>query len=148
MALGFLIAAVVAFGLFQGLVEYRSFDPYGERMLETRGYEVWRAIYESGHAGYLDDFLRFFIAGLVLGAVITMASPFLVNVLGRSRLLWWVGICASAMATIAVCGCMLWMQYASGQAADPEFEYGPGYFFLLIFPLLNFIGLLCIRKQH
>lgn len=150
VALGFLIAAVVAFGLYQGLVETRSYDlTAGPDVIsdESRGYQVWSTIYHAYQASYLDDWSRFVIAGLVLGLVVTLVSPFLVNVLGRSRPLWWVGVCCSAMAVVGVCGGLLWMRYSSGWDSPPDFEHGPGYYFLLSFPVLNFIGLLCVRKR-
>lgn len=151
VALGFLLAAVVAFGLYQGLVESRVYDPtMGPDVVleETRGYEVWLVIYGAYQAGYLDDFYRFVIMGLFLGVVVTLVSPFLLSALGRSRPLWWVGVCCSAMAVIAVCGGILWLEFLAGWEPSPEYGNGPGYYFCLAFPVLNFIGLLCIRRQH
>ena len=150
VALGFLIAAVVAFGLYQGLVDSRTYDAtVGPDVIldESRGYEVWSVIYHAYQAGYLDDWSRFVIAGLILGLIVTLVSPFLVNVLGQSRPLWWVWVCCSAMAVIGVCGGLLWMRYSTGWYSPPDFEHGPGFYFLLSFPVLNFIGLLCIRKR-
>jgi hypothetical protein len=150
VALGFLIAAVVAFGLYQGLVETRIYDPsMGPDVMleESRGYQVWSLIYEAQKAGSLDAYDLFLVAGLILGVFVTLIAPPLVNVLGRSRSLWWTGVCSSAMAVIGVCGGTLWLRYWINWYPAPDYEDGPGFYFLLSFPVLNFIGLLCIRKR-
>ncbi|MEP4076382.1 hypothetical protein [Haloferula sp.] len=150
VALGFLIAALVVFGLYQGLVEYRVEDPFaddGQQWTETRGYEVWMAIYESHQSGYLDHFFRFLIAGLGISVVVTVLGPFLVTILSRSRPLWWLMVACSGLAIVGLDGGVLWTHLESGILVDGGFEYGPGFYCLLVFPLLNFIGLLLIRKR-
>lgn len=148
--MGFLIAAFVLFGFYQGLVEYRTRDTFvgnAGNWDEVRGYEVWRAVYEAQQAGYLDHFHRFIIAGLVIGLIVTLISPFLVFILASSRPIWWMFVCCSGGAIVGVIGGSVWQQTTEIIWESWGFEFGPGYYCSLAFPILNFIGLLCIRKR-
>ena len=150
VAMGFLIAAVVAFVLYQVLVEYRfaySVNEPGLIWEEVRGFEVWMMVYEAQIAGYLDHFFRFMIGGLVIGVVVTLVSPFLVGVLVRSRPLWWLVVSCSGLAVVGMVGGSAWQWISDWGVSNDELEYAFGFYCSLAFPILNFIGLLFVRRR-
>ena len=145
--MGFLIAAVVALVLYQVLVEYRTHDPWVGNVEESRGYVVWTLIYGAHQGGYLDHFYRFMIAGLFIGVLVTLISPFLIGVAARSRPIWWLLVCCSSMAVIGLVGGSIWQRVHLDERLLLEIEYGAGFYSRLAFPVLNFIGLLFVRRR-
>lgn len=142
-----LIAAAVLFLLFQAL-PISSRKVSDNHWLAEHGYVVWSEMGEMlSRPGRLDMESGLITAGILMGTALAMASPFLIGILSRSRLLWWVAVLASALVFCGVTGVVGWNLMDSFH--DPTvFRWKSGMACLVLWPLLHFVGVLCIRKRE
>jgi hypothetical protein len=137
VALAVLSTSLLAYVAFHLLPIEASMDPE----LEERGWELWKAVYEfikEPDASYSREMIG--VAGFLSSAFLIVACPFLVPVLNRSRWLWWVMVLASGAAMCGLGGIVLLA------LMDME-EPGSGTCCLLAALVLNFLGLLFIRRE-
>jgi len=148
IAFGFLMLAVVALGLFQVLaVSYSWVGPGGEDEWEAyRGCQVWvDLVGVLKHPMHLDVIDWVVHAALVAGVLLVIGSPFLIGVLSGSRVMWWMAVVSSGVAMCGLLGCLIYL--IAGNPPDEHWRYGPGMGALLAYPVLNFIGLLWVRRR-
>ena len=141
VALALLLTALIAFVAFHFLVvEYAS----GSSTMETdeMGWKIWPSLYDflkDGDFSEIEETIT--AASLLCSTLLVLLSPFLIPVLKRSRLAWWVLVIPSGMATFGFVG-IVGMSILS--SSNP---LGPGIPCLLAAFALNFIGLLFIRRE-
>lgn len=149
VATGFLLAAVVAYAAMHVLpCSYSpASGPAGEVDWEAYlGYEIWEDLLPSA-ADFTDpDVLDWvFSMGFLLLSVMVGACPFLVVPLSHSRVLWWSVVLCSGMVVVSLVGVLGWLLVTSA-AYDEDWRSGPGLVLFFAAPILNFVGLLCVRK--
>ena len=142
LALAFLIASLLLLGAFHALPMETGEDP-------ERGWAIWVEVWGillnpeqlSGDISGAIAFVSFLtFVGLIA------CCPFLIGLLRRSRLLWWMATILSGIATIGFSALVLG-DIAEGNNPDLR-ETWPGMVCLLASPVLNFIGLLFIRGER
>lgn len=140
VALALLVTALISFVGFH-LLEMVEYEKYAPDHSE-RGWEIWPAVLDflkSPTFGDSEDMVS--IAALLTGSVTILAGPFLIPVLSQSRLLWWVVALASGTS---LCGLGVILTFGW----DNDYTRpGPGLLCLLAALLLNFTGLLFIRRE-
>jgi hypothetical protein len=143
-----LAVALVLFLLSIFLVNMRWEDPFtgGMGWQEDRGYDLWKMMYEALLFEDLDHVTRFLISASVVGSAMILVAPFLVGVLSRSRPLWWLGIICSGISLAAYAPVMIWSQW-QGDWDLLKYEFCLGYYFDSASMVLNFVGLLCVRRR-
>ncbi|MEM9237781.1 MAG: hypothetical protein AAGB14_13470 [Verrucomicrobiota bacterium] len=149
MALGFLAAALLTFVIFHlaPAVYERSFTDGDAPWVAVRGYTIWQNVVEvlrsPGDAGW-DDFM--ISAALLMGPCVVLAPPFMVRVFSRSRILWWTVVISSSLMMCGLSGIVGWFLLHDYEPSEHQ-RLGPGIVSMLIFPVFNFIGLLCVRRR-
>ncbi|MCW1921705.1 hypothetical protein OKA05_04020 [Luteolibacter arcticus] len=142
VALALLITALIAFVAFHFLVVDYDSDPSTVEKTPERGWEIWLEL-----IGFLKDadFTEFrgmiAAASFLCATLLVVLAPFLVPVLKRSRLAWWVIVLPAGIATCGFGGIV------GVDLLDPLNSYGPGVPCLLAAFAINFIGLLFIRHE-
>ena len=139
LALAFLIVAFVLLVAFH-------FMPLDD---STPGWAIWPGIVEMGRELVRNPEMLEWSGGwetVILIAVfpclalLVFAAPWLVGVLGRSRVLWWIATLLAGVSTIC-----LWTLILKNVPAE---GYHQPMVALLAIPLLNLGGLLLIRGQR
>jgi hypothetical protein len=108
-----------------------------------RGYRVWGEVLEFAKNPSADqgqDMIA--LAGFVCSAFLIVTCPFLVPLLNRSRWMWWIVVLASGAALCGLGGVLISIFYRDNHVIP-----GPGIPCLLAALVLNFLGLLFIRKE-
>jgi peptidoglycan/LPS O-acetylase OafA/YrhL len=143
IALALLSTAVIAFGAFHFLKVQTYVDPGLMGQPEELGWSIWVEVYEFLKSPDPDEFQPMIgVASLLASTVLVIACPLLVPVLSRSRLAWWVAVLASGSAMCGLGGILLFGQ------GDPDYSVpGPAIWCLLGVLVLNFTGLLFIRRE-
>ncbi len=139
LALVFLIVAFLLLAVFH-------FMPLSEGY---RGWKIWPSILEftrelARRPGILEWpggwEAVLLIAAYPCMALLVIAAPWFIGVLGRSRVTWWIATLLAGVSTI----CLWTILLRSGP--------GDGYFrtmlVLLVIPVLNLAGLLLIRPEQ
>jgi hypothetical protein len=149
VAVVLLLAATVGYLAMLGLpyCHFLTSGPAGEPSWRTfRGYELWQDVLPSPRDLRDPEVLELaFSAGFLLLSLLVGACPFLVVPLSHSRVLWWAVVLVSGMAVIGLVGVLGW--YLSTDRIDRQsWRPGPGLVLLLGTPLLNFAGLLFVRR--
>jgi len=132
IALGLLIAAVAAFASFNLLPwkpEVPKFDA---------GWKIWVEVFSPRNLRPGPNLLP--ITGILAGALIIVSGPFLVPVLRSSRLIWWTAAVVSGMAMVAFTGSLVVMVIRT------NFQPGSGMCAVVVAQVLNFAGILSIRR--
>lgn len=136
VALALLLTALTAFVAFHFLVvEYESDK-------SEMGWEIWPSLFEFlKQADFSEPRGMIAAASFLCATLLVVLAPFLVPVLKKSRLLWWVIVIPAGMATCGFGG-IVGMNFL-----DFSNSYGPGIPCLVAAFALNFIGLLFIRRE-
>ena len=143
IALALLCTALIAFGAFHFLEVQIYVDPGLAGQSGELGWRIWLEVYEFLKSPDPDEFQPMIgIASLLASTVLVVACPFLVPVLSRSRWVWWIAVLASGSAMCGLGGVLLSTQNDPGYAVP-----GPGIYCLLGVLVLNFTGLLFIRRE-
>jgi hypothetical protein len=140
IALALLSTAVIAFVAFHFLKVQSYVDPGLMGQPEELGWSIWPEVYEflkNPDPGEFQPMIG--IASLLASSVLVITCPFLVPVLSRSRLVWWIAVLASGSAMCGLGGVLL---FGQGDAVP-----GPAIWCLLGVLVLNFTGLLFIRRE-
>ena len=141
VALALLLTALIVFVAFHFLiVEYDS-DPSAVGKNEM-GWEIWPSLFEFLKEADFSDLRGMIVAASFLCAtLLVVLAPFLLPVLKRSRLAWWVVVIPAGIATCGFGGLV------AMDLLDPSHSFGPAVPCLLAAFPLNFIGLLFIRRE-
>jgi hypothetical protein len=143
IALAILVTALIAFVAFHFLVIQTYVDP-GFGQAEERGWRIWLEVYEflkDPDPGEIEAMVG--VSSFMASVVLVVASPLLVPVFSRSRWAWWIAVLVSGSAMCGLGGVVL-----LGPSADPSYAVpGPGIHCLLAVLVLNFTGLLFIRRE-
>ena len=110
-----------------------------------KGWELWKnAISVVRHSNLrgLPHSLFITMSALSVATVLICGGPFAVKPLAASRALWWGATVVSAASFVGFGGFM-----AYHMAENALHEPGSGFFCLLAAQMLNFIGLLFIRRE-
>jgi len=132
LALPVLAAGVLSFAIFHFL------PGFGHRA----GWKIWEELGGVLHSPQLlrEPGLLATVACFIMATVLLVVSPFMMRVLRKSRLAWWLATTMSALSSIVL---LLLVLVRSGAA-----NVGVGGWFLLAAPLFNFAGLLMIRSSR
>ncbi|MEK7950179.1 hypothetical protein [Luteolibacter soli] len=127
VALILLIAALVCWVAFHFLTIGGGHD---------RGWEIWREIVQVFKRSRMPGWRQMIaISGFLMLSFLVSASPFAIPLLRSHRLFWWLAVLASG-AALAGFGTFVAGSHNRGYALDC----------LLASMVLNFAGLLCIRR--
>jgi hypothetical protein len=152
IAFAILIFALLAFIAFHFLPLVVIYDvgPGGSEESEVvTGWQMWPDAWEnakSGGAGSSDiaaDMIS--NAALACGTLLIIAAPFLIPVLRISRITWWILVLMSGLAAMGLSGVTVFY-FGLPQPADGAL-IGAGFYLLVTAQILNFIGLLFIRRE-
>ena len=143
IALAILVTALIAFAAFHFLVIQIYVDPSIMGQSEERGWKLWLETYEFlKYPDPSETQAMVGIASFLASTVLVIACPLLVPVFNRSRWLWWLVVLASGVAMCGLGGVLLL------SPLDPSYAVpGPGMYCLLAVLVLNFTGLLFIRRE-
>jgi hypothetical protein len=109
------------------------------------GWELWKNAFEvvrDSNLRGLPHSLFITMSALIVATVLICGGPFAVKPLAASRALWWGATVASAASFAGFGGFM-----AYHMAENAVHEPGSGFFCLLAAQMLNFTGLLFIRRE-
>jgi hypothetical protein len=110
------------------------------------GWQVWPEIWKTLKAPDFDDVLDLVATSAFLtNFLLIVISPFAILLFRASRLAWWVAISISGIALVGLSGVLL-VSYSDSPAGSQK--PGAGFFCLIASQVLNFIGLLFIRREH
>ncbi len=133
-------AALATFIAFHFLVFY-DLSPFLD---PHRGWRLWEQVWASFVSPNFDDPWELIaLSSFLAASLLTVASPFAFSLLANSRWMWWLAVIASGMALTGL-GSMLVTYYFDPDEFD---RTGPGLFCLLATLVLNFLGLLFIRRE-
>jgi peptidoglycan/LPS O-acetylase OafA/YrhL len=141
VALALLLTALIAFVAFHFLVVEYDSDPMVEGKHQI-GWEIWRSLFEFlKQADFSESRGMVAAASFLSATLLVVLTPFLLPVLKKSRLMWWVVFIPAGMATCGFGGIVAMNFF------NAENSFGPGIPCLLAAFALNFIGLLFIRRE-
>lgn len=152
IAFAILIFALLAFIAFHFLPLVVIYDvgPGGSEESEViTGWQMWPDAWEnakSAGAGSSDiaaDMIS--NAALACGTLLIIAAPFLIPILRVSRLTWWIVVLMSGLAAMGLSGITVFY-FGLPQPADGAL-IGAGFYLLVTAQILNFIGLLFVRRE-
>jgi hypothetical protein len=142
VALAVLLTALISLAVFHGTV----FVDHGPDDEVSYGWQVWPEIWRTVRAPNFDDFMDLIATSAFLTSLLLIAiAPFAIPLFRASRLAWWLAAIVSGLALVGLSGVLL-VSY-SDPAAGSE-KLGPGFFCLIASQVLNFLGLLFIRREH
>lgn len=135
IALALLITALIGFVCFHFMVV----DDDSNEM----GWEFWPSLIDFLKDADFEEVEGMIAAAAFLSYTLLVAvTPFAITALCRSRAIWWLSTIASGSAMCGLGGVIIvGLMDASGS------EAGPGLYCLLGSLLLNFLGLLFIRRE-
>ena len=136
VALGFFVTALLALGGFH----LTAWD-LGFRI---HGWRIWPALWSMAQAPDFSDTIE--SIGLIMFpsfVVLAVCSPFLIGVLRKSRLAWWLLVLFSGICLISV---GLFAISESSLPDNPD-QLGPGFFCLAGALTMNFFGMLFVRRD-
>ena len=143
IALAFLVTAVIAFAAFHFLLIDIHVDPVLTGQSEERGWTIWVEVYEflkDPDPGESQAMIG--VASFLASTALVIACPLLVPVFNRSHWLWWIAVLTSGAAMCGLGGVLLLSH------SDPSYSVpGPAIYCLLAVLVLNFTGLLFIRRE-
>lgn len=145
IALALLITALIAFVAFHFLplesdteIDRMGIEPHDVEA----GWLIWQEIASFFKAPDIDDVLDMIgVSSFLSCVVLIIASPFLISVLQRSHLVWWVATIASGLVLTGLGGLVVITEL------EPDDRPGPAIYCLLASLALNFLGLLFIRRE-
>ncbi len=135
-ALGFFIAALLALAGFHFMAWWGN-EP------NSQGWHTWLELAEMVQARNFSDPIE--NTGLVMfptSIALMLASPLLIGVLRRSRLVWWLLVLSSGACLIALGA----FAFAISITEDAD-SHGPGFYCLLAALVLNLIGMFLVRRD-
>ncbi len=110
---------------------------------DTTGWMIWPQLVGTLKVlSNVEVMQMIFWSGLLTSSLLLVSSPFLVAILRKSRLAWWIGALTSGVATLAFGFVVLPLAFNSD-----ELSPGPGCFLLSSAMLLNFLGFFFIRRD-
>jgi hypothetical protein len=141
VALAVLLTALISFITFHGmvLVDRRPHDEV------TYGWQVWPEIWQFARDLDFSDIADLIATSAFLTSfLLIVIAPFAIPLFRASRLAWWLAAIVSGSALIGLTGVLLgnYLGTPSG-----EEKPGPGFFCLIASQLLNFLGLLFVRRE-
>ena len=149
VARGFFIAALMLFVVMNAVPFSESvyFAPPVDEIHALYGWEIWPEVIPD-----LVDLDNMSLESKgpsfawVLGAGMVVASPFLVRPLSMNRVIWWCMMLASGLIVLGLTGVLGWMLITD--PFDPTaFRPRAGLFILLTYPVVHFLGVLCVRRR-
>lgn len=111
---------------------------------DSEGWHIWPDIVETVRSRDFSE--PIFNTGLLMFpsfAVLTLASPFLIGVIRKFRLAWWLLVLLSGGCLIAL-GAFAFVASEPAEPADPR---GPGFYWLIAALVLNFLGMVFVRQD-
>ncbi|WP_367873122.1 hypothetical protein [Luteolibacter sp. Populi] len=141
VATAILITAAIAFVAFHLLKMVTYANPLHEPSQVERGWTVWIGILFYLKHPDLDSESMIIVSALLAATVMILSAPFLLPILSRSRVSWWV---AAMCSGVALAGIGFFLTFGwDNESSRP----GPGLLCLLAALILNFTGLLFIRRK-
>jgi len=141
VALAVLLTALIALVAFH-LMVFVDYRPDGE---VSYGWEVWPEIWNMMKAPDFDDIQDLIATSAFLTSLFLIGiAPFAIPLFRASRLAWWLAAIVSGMALVGLSGVLMVSYLDSSPASE---KLGPGFFCLVASQILNFIGLLFIRRE-
>jgi len=142
IAMAVLLTGLISLIAFHGMV-FADRRPDGE---VTYGWQVWPEIWQFITDLDFSDIADLIAASAFLTSVLLIVvAPFAIPVFRASRLAWWLAAIVSGTALTGLTGILV-VDYTK-EPADAE-ELGPAFFCLIASQVLNFVGLLFIRREH
>lgn len=138
VAVGLFITALLALFGFH-VTEWESGMGSG-----IHGWVIWPALWSMAQAPDFSDTIE--SIGLIMFpsfVVLAVCSPFLIGVLRKSRLAWWLLVLFSGTCLISV---GLFAISESSLPDNPD-QLGPGFFCLANALAMNFLGMLFVRRD-
>ncbi|MEK7952366.1 hypothetical protein [Luteolibacter soli] len=156
-----LLLALLLFGVFQfrtaGSTISLTFTPFtvasysrdgSANNVEVRpfkGYEIWQEMLNRFSKRRPRPLGESVVAScLATGTLLVIASPFLLGVFGRSRILWWLVFAISVLVAAGITGSVSWCRLFD-EASPIPWNNPTGLTPLLLFPLSHLCGMLLIR---
>lgn len=103
--------------------------------------EIWRFIADPDFSD-LGDLIM--ISAFLTSVLLIVVAPFAISLFRASRLTWWLAAIVAGAALVGLSGVLL-VDYSD---VAPEAEkLGPGFFCLIASQVLNFLGLMLIRRE-
>jgi hypothetical protein len=144
IALALLITALIACVAFHFLptisgeeIDRGEYDPN-----DFKGWTIWEEIGNFAKSPNIGDFQEMIgVSTFLTGVLLILSSPFLIPVLRRSRLVWWIATIASGLVLTGLGGLLVISNL------EPDDQPGPAIYCLLVSLALNFLGLLFIRRE-
>lgn len=141
IALAVLLTGLISFIAFHPLVvaDGRPSDDV------VRGWQVWPEIWQFFKELDFSDIGDLIACSAFLtSALLIVVAPFAIPLFRASRPAWWLAAIVSGTALIGLSGILL-VDYTN---APPDAEkLGPGFFCLIAAQILNFLGLMFIRRE-
>ena len=150
-ALALLVSALVAFTIFHfsRVDEVFGFASGWLRENDSiAGWQVWLSGWVSAKTwdtGGPDVAVEMLVSAMLTSSALSIvAAPFLLPIMRSSRLAWWL------IVFVSFCGLNLGISIVSDYAIPESPVLGglrPGTYCLISAQILNFLGLLCIRRE-
>jgi hypothetical protein len=144
IALALLITSLIAFITFHFLptISGEEIDREGYDPNEFKGWTIWEEIGNFAKSPNIGDFQEMIgVSTFLTGVLLILSSPFLIPVLRRSRLVWWIATLGSGLVLTGLGGLLVISNL------DPDDNPGPAIYCILASLALNFLGLLFIRRE-
>lgn len=137
VALSLFVTSLLAFAAFH-FTDWSEEEP-------SPGYQAWPEILEMLQtADFTEPRASIGLVMFPCFALLALSSPFLIGILRRSRLAWWLLVLFSGCCLIAI-GAFIVTNTQS--APDEPDQRGAGFFFLAGALLSNFLGMLFVRRD-
>ncbi|RYD63337.1 MAG: hypothetical protein EOP83_12465 [Verrucomicrobiaceae bacterium] len=136
--------------LLTGLILLIAFHPmvFVDRRLSdevVHGWQVWPEIWQFiADPDLSDPGDLIMISAFLTSVLLIVVAPFAIPLFRASRVAWWLAAIVAGTALVGLSGVLL-VDYSD---VSPEAEkLGPGFFCLIASQVLNFLGLMFIRRE-
>ena len=142
VALAVLLTALISLIAFH-LMVFADRRPYDEAV---HGWQIWPEIWQFVTDLDFSDIGDLIATSAFLTSfLLIVVAPFAIPLFRASRLAWWLAAIVSGAALVGLSGVLVGDYLGTPSGAR---EPGPGFFCLIASQILNFLGLLFVRREH